>query len=100
MQCFIGQICDPIDGYTQIPCFIRNVASVPLAMTCTNYGVLGLDTGVSFDEMAKATLRVGEKIGKTESATAVREQKKKVIKEEIMEELFTFSGMKFFQYTD
>ncbi len=62
MQCFIGQICDPIDGYTQIPCFIRNVASVPLAMTCANYGVLGLDTGVSLDEMAKATLRVGEKI--------------------------------------
>ena len=31
-------------------------------MTCANYGVLGLDTGVSLDEMAKATLRVGEKI--------------------------------------
>ena len=62
MQCLIGQICDPIDGYTQIPCFIRNIASVPLAMTCANYGVLGLDTGVSLDEMVKATLRVGEKI--------------------------------------
>ena len=62
MQCLIGQICDPIDGYTQIPCLIRNVASVPMAMTCANYGVLGMDTGVSLDEMAKAVLRVGEKI--------------------------------------
>lgn len=62
MQCLIGQICDPIDGYTQIPCLIRNVASVPMAMTCANYGVLGMDAGVSLDEMVKAVLRVGEKI--------------------------------------
>ena len=62
MQCLIGQVCDPIDGYTQIPCLIRNVTSVPLAMTCANYGVLGMDAGVSLDEMAKAVLRVGEKI--------------------------------------
>lgn len=62
MQCLIGQVCDPIDGYTQIPCLIRNVASVPMAMTCANYGVLGMDAGVSLDEMAKAVLRVGEKI--------------------------------------
>lgn len=62
MQCLIGQVCDPIEGYTQIPCFVRNVAAVPLAMCCANYGILGLDAGVSLDEMAKAMLRVGEKI--------------------------------------
>lgn len=62
MQCLIGQICDPIEGYTQIPCFVRNISSVSIAMTCANYAVLGLDAGVNLDEMAKAVLRVGEKI--------------------------------------
>ena len=61
MQYIIGQVCDPIEGYAQIPCFIRNIASVPLAMTCANYAVLGLDTAVTLDGMADAVLRVGER---------------------------------------
>jgi len=60
MQCLLGQVCDPILGYVQIPCFIRNVASVSLATTCANYAILGLDTGIDIDEMAKAVVRVGE----------------------------------------
>ncbi|MBR5739791.1 MAG: L-serine ammonia-lyase, iron-sulfur-dependent, subunit alpha [Firmicutes bacterium] len=60
MQYLLGQVCDPIEGYPQVPCFIRNVASVPVAAACANYGVLGLDTSVSLDEMVKAVLRVGE----------------------------------------
>ena len=62
MQYIIGQVCDPIAGYPQIPCFIRNVASVPVAMTCANYALLGLDTAVGLDGMAEAVLRVGEKL--------------------------------------
>lgn len=62
MQYIIGQVCDPIEGYAQIPCFIRNIASVPMAMTCANYAVLGIDTAVSLDGMADAVLRVGEKL--------------------------------------
>lgn len=62
MQYIIGQVCDPIEGYAQIPCFIRNIASVPLAMTCANYAVLGIDTAVNLDGMADAVLRVGEKL--------------------------------------
>ena len=62
MQYIIGQVCDPVAGYPQIPCFIRNVASVPVAMTCANYAILGLDTAVTLDGMVQATLRVGEKL--------------------------------------
>lgn len=62
MQYIIGQVCDPVAGYPQIPCFIRNIASVPVAMTCANYAVLGLDTAVTLDGMVQATLRVGEKL--------------------------------------
>ena len=60
MQYLLGQVCDPIEGYPQVPCFIRNVASVPVAAACANYGVLGLDTAVGLDEMVGAVLRVGE----------------------------------------
>ena len=60
MQYLLGQVCDPIEGYPQVPCFIRNIASVSVAATCANYGVLGLDTAVSLDEMVGAVLRVGE----------------------------------------
>ena len=60
IQYLLGQVCDPIEGYPQVPCFIRNIASVSVAATCANYGVLGLDTAVSLDEMVGAVLRVGE----------------------------------------
>ena len=60
MQYLLGQVCDPIEGYPQVPCFIRNIASVSVAATCANYGVLGLDTAVSLEEMVGAVLRVGE----------------------------------------
>ena len=62
LQDRIGQVCDPVAGYPQIPCFIRNVASVPVAMTCANYAILGLDTAVGLDGMVQAVLRVGEKL--------------------------------------
>ncbi len=62
MQYIIGQVCDPVEGYAQIPCFIRNIASVPIAMTCANFAVLGLDTAVNLDGMAAAVMRVGEKL--------------------------------------
>ena len=60
IQYLLGQVCDPIEGYPQVPCFIRNIASVSVAAACANYGVLGLDTAVSIDEMAGAVIRVGE----------------------------------------
>lgn len=62
MQYIIGQVCDPVEGYAQIPCFIRNIASVPIAMTCANFAMLGLDTAVNLDGMADAVIRVGEKL--------------------------------------
>lgn len=64
IQYIIGQVCDPILGYVQVPCFIRNIGSISLAATCANYGVLGLDTVVSLDDMVAAVLRVGRALQK------------------------------------
>ena len=60
MQVLLGQVCDPVLGYAQVPCFIRNIASVSIASVCANYGVLGIDTAITLDEMVQAVLRVGE----------------------------------------
>ncbi|MBQ1422035.1 MAG: L-serine ammonia-lyase, iron-sulfur-dependent, subunit alpha, partial [Firmicutes bacterium] len=60
MQYLLGQVCDPIEGYPQVPCFIRNIASVSVAGICANYGVLGIDTAITLDDMVGAVLRVGE----------------------------------------
>ena len=60
MQYLLGQVCDPIEGYPQVPCFIRNIASVSVAGVCANYGVLGIDTAITLDDMVGAVLRVGE----------------------------------------
>ena len=62
MQYLLGQVCDPLEGYPQLPCFIRNIVSVYAASACANYGVLGLDTAVSLDEMVGAVMRVGESL--------------------------------------
>jgi len=60
IQYLLGQVCDPVEGYPQVPCFIRNIASVSVAANCANYGVLGIDTAVTLDEMVGAVVRVGE----------------------------------------
>lgn len=61
MQSLLGLICDPIGGYVQIPCFIRNMTAVSTSITCANAAVYGLDSLISLDEMVEALLRVGEK---------------------------------------
>jgi len=61
MQSLLGLICDPIGGYVQIPCFIRNMTAVSTSITCANAAAYGLDSLISLDEMVNALLRVGEK---------------------------------------
>lgn len=63
MQSLFGLICDPIGGYVQVPCFIRNMTAVSTSITCANAAVYGLDSLISLDEMVNALLRVGEKTG-------------------------------------
>ena len=62
MQCHMGLICDPIEGYVQVPCFIRNMTATADAAVCANSAAAGFDPAVSLDEMVKAVLNVGSKI--------------------------------------
>lgn len=61
-QSILGQICDPIDGAGQVPCFLRNITAVPTAIACANAALAGCETLISLDEMAETLLRVGKKL--------------------------------------
>ena len=61
-QSVLGQICDPVDGCSQVPCFIRNMTAVPTAVICANAALGGCETLTSLDEMAETVLRVGLKL--------------------------------------
>ena len=58
----MGQICDPIDGAGQVPCFLRNITAVPTAIACANAALAGCETLTSLDEMAETLLRMYETI--------------------------------------
>ena len=61
-QSILGQICDPVDGCSQVPCFIRNMTAVPTAVVCANAALAGCETLTGLDEMAETVLRVGLKL--------------------------------------
>ena len=61
-QSILGQICDPIDGAGQVPCFLRNITAVPTAIACANAALAGCETLIGLDEMAETLLRVGMKL--------------------------------------
>ncbi|WP_130862673.1 L-serine ammonia-lyase, iron-sulfur-dependent, subunit beta [Bacilliculturomica massiliensis] len=58
----LGLVCDPIAGYVQVPCLIRNMTAVPTAAMCANAAVCGFPATVPLDEMAEAILRVGRRL--------------------------------------
>lgn len=61
-QSILGLICDPVDGCSQVPCFIRNMTAIPTAAVCANAAAGGCETLTSLDEIAETVLRVGMKL--------------------------------------
>ena len=61
-QSVLGQICDPVDGCSQVPCFIRNMTAVPTAIICANAALAGCETLLGLDKMSETVLRVGLKL--------------------------------------
>ena len=60
VQSLLGLVCDPIAGYVQLPCFIRNMTGVTTALTASNAALSGMKSGVPLDEMAAVLLDVGK----------------------------------------
>lgn len=61
-QVLMGLLCNPIEGYVQVPCIVRNMAAVPTAVTCANAALAGMDHIVPLDDVVNLMLAVGEKI--------------------------------------
>lgn len=61
-QSMLGLLCNPVEGYVQVPCIVRNMAAVPIAITCANAAVGGMDHVVPLDDVVQLMLEVGKKI--------------------------------------
>ena len=61
-QVLMGLLCNPIEGYVQVPCIVRNMTAVPTAVTCANAALAGMDHIVPLDDVVALMLAVGEKI--------------------------------------
>lgn len=61
-QSLLGLVCNPVNGYVQVPCIIRNMAAVPIAVTCANGALAGMESLVPLDEVVDCMLKIGEKI--------------------------------------
>lgn len=62
IQSLLGLLCDPIGGYVQVPCLIRNMTAVPTAAVCANAAACGFPATVPLEEMCDAILRVGKQL--------------------------------------
>lgn len=61
-QSLLGLTCSPVEGYVQVPCILRNMAAVPLAITCANGALAGMDHVVPLDDVVRLMLAVGAQI--------------------------------------
>ena len=61
-QSVMGMICNPVNGYVQVPCIVRNMTAVPTAITCANAALAGMDHIIPLDETCRLMLQVGKKL--------------------------------------
>ncbi|NLV57964.1 MAG: hypothetical protein GXY67_04275 [Clostridiales bacterium] len=62
MQSFLGLICDPVGGITEIPCITRNATASAVAVMAANMALCGFDPMIPLDETIETMLRVGRQL--------------------------------------
>ena len=62
IQNYMGLICDPVKGYVEVPCHIRNAMAASSALTMANLVLGGYRSLIPFDEAAAAALETGRKL--------------------------------------
>ncbi|NLY19755.1 MAG: L-serine ammonia-lyase, iron-sulfur-dependent, subunit alpha [Tissierellia bacterium] len=62
LQNLLGLICDPIAGFTEVPCIHRNTVAVSNAVTSANMVLMGYDPIIPLDEVIIAMLEIGHKL--------------------------------------
>lgn len=71
MQNVMGLICDPVQGYVELPCHSRNAAAAAAAFTAADLVLGGWQNPVPFDEVIAATLAVGNLLPRELRSTAL-----------------------------
>lgn len=61
----MGLVCDPIGGFVEFPCSLRNASGVMNALTSADLAMAGLKSLVPFDEVVDAMGRVGRALPET-----------------------------------
>jgi len=60
LQNYMGLICDPVKGYVELPCQIRNALAASSALTAVDLILGGYRDPVPFDESVAAALATGQ----------------------------------------
>jgi L-serine dehydratase len=59
IQNYMGLICDPVKGYVELPCQIRNALAASSALTAADLVIGGYLDPAPFDETVAATISTG-----------------------------------------
>ena len=62
MHSFLGLICDPIGGLTELPCIERNMTASAVAIMSANMALCGIDPMIPLDETVQTMLAVGKQL--------------------------------------
>lgn len=62
MQSFLGLICDPVGGISEIPCIERNATAAAVSAMAANMALCGFDPMIPLDETIETMLKVGQSI--------------------------------------
>ncbi len=60
MHSFLGLICDPIGGITEVPCIERNVTATAVVVMASNMAMCGMTSHIPLDETICTMLSVGK----------------------------------------
>jgi L-serine dehydratase len=59
LQNYMGLVCDPVQGYVEMPCLIRNALAASTALTAADLVLGGYQDPVPFDQAVAAVLETG-----------------------------------------
>jgi L-serine dehydratase len=71
MQNNLGLVCDPVQGYVEVPCISRNAIAAAGAFICADWILGGFSSFVPFDETVLAALSVGHMLPRELRCTAL-----------------------------
>lgn len=71
LQNVMGLVCDPVQGFVELPCHSRNAAAAGAAFTSADMILGGWRNLVPFDETARAVLAVGRMLPRELRSTAL-----------------------------